>query len=239
MSLINVNLPSDGTTADVADYNDPINTIVNEVNGNLDNSNIDASAAIAGSKLAGGSVGTTQISDNAVTASKVDWDSTGADAGIWWEEIGRTTLVSPGDSIAVTSLPARKYLKVIVTVYGGNLTTGIRFNSDSGNNYTRRNSVNGAADSTGTSESSIVVATAGNIDDDYIELEVMNISTKEKLVHFRSNGYSTAGAGTAPGRKEGVAKWVNTANAIEVIAAVNSGSGDFAIGSEVVVLGHN
>ena len=52
MGQISVSLPSDGSTADVADYNSPITTIVNEVNSNLDNSNIKAGAAIDPTKLA-------------------------------------------------------------------------------------------------------------------------------------------------------------------------------------------
>ena len=56
MGNISVALPSDGETIDVADYNTPINTVVNEINGGLDNSNIAAAAAIAGSKLADASV---------------------------------------------------------------------------------------------------------------------------------------------------------------------------------------
>ena len=35
MPIINVNLPSDGTGADVADYNGPINAIPAVVNGHL------------------------------------------------------------------------------------------------------------------------------------------------------------------------------------------------------------
>lgn len=52
MGVISVSLPGDGQTADVADYNTPINTIVTEINGNLDNANIKSAAAIATSKLA-------------------------------------------------------------------------------------------------------------------------------------------------------------------------------------------
>lgn len=62
MATISVSLPSDGETIDVSDYNTPITTIVNEINGNLDNNNISASAAIAGSKLATSGIGNTQIS---------------------------------------------------------------------------------------------------------------------------------------------------------------------------------
>lgn len=56
MATISVSLPSDGTTADVADYNTPITTVVNAINGGLDNDNIKAAAAIDGSKLADGTV---------------------------------------------------------------------------------------------------------------------------------------------------------------------------------------
>lgn len=61
MGTISVSLPADGTVADVSDYNTPINTIVNAINGGLDNDNIAAAAAISGSKLA----------NAAVTASKM------------------------------------------------------------------------------------------------------------------------------------------------------------------------
>lgn len=42
MATISVSLPSDGQTADAADYNVPINTIVSEINGGLDSDNIEA-----------------------------------------------------------------------------------------------------------------------------------------------------------------------------------------------------
>lgn len=58
---ISVSLPADGTTADVSDYNTPITTIVNAINGGLDNSNIVAAAGIAGSKLADKSVAVSKL----------------------------------------------------------------------------------------------------------------------------------------------------------------------------------
>lgn len=61
MGSVSVSLPSDGQTIDAADYNTPINTIVNEFNGGIDNTNIAAAAAIDGSKLATSSVGNTQL----------------------------------------------------------------------------------------------------------------------------------------------------------------------------------
>lgn len=65
MGTVSVSLPSDGETIEVADYNTPITTIVNEINGELDNSNIATAAAIAGSKIA----------DTTVTAGKIDFAS--------------------------------------------------------------------------------------------------------------------------------------------------------------------
>lgn len=56
MGTIITSLPTDGSTADVSDYNTPITTIVNELNGNLDNANIKSAAAIDGSKLADDSI---------------------------------------------------------------------------------------------------------------------------------------------------------------------------------------
>lgn len=53
MSTISVSLPADGSTASVSQYNTPITTIVNAINGGLDNSNIGTGAAIAASKISG------------------------------------------------------------------------------------------------------------------------------------------------------------------------------------------
>lgn len=60
IGTISVSLPSDGTTADVADYNTPINTIVTVINGNLDNANIATGAGIS----------TDKIADDAITPAK-------------------------------------------------------------------------------------------------------------------------------------------------------------------------
>lgn len=59
MGTITVSLPADATTADVADYNTPITTIVNAINGNLDSNN-----------LASNAVTTAKITDANVTPAK-------------------------------------------------------------------------------------------------------------------------------------------------------------------------
>lgn len=53
MPNISITLPSDGSTADVADYNTPITTIKNAINGNLDSDNI---SSLNGSKIVAGTL---------------------------------------------------------------------------------------------------------------------------------------------------------------------------------------
>lgn len=51
MGIVRVDLPKDGDTADVSDYNTPVGKIADEINGNLDDDNFDVSANIATSKF--------------------------------------------------------------------------------------------------------------------------------------------------------------------------------------------
>ncbi len=173
------------------------------------------------------------LTDDTVSDTQLDYPR-------WYQEIGRTTLGVAGDTITVSSLPARKYLRIIIAVTntGGTVRANIRFNNDSGNNYATRFSSLGGADTTAVSQSAIVVAGASALAQFY-EVYVTNIATQEKLPYITLVNSSTVGAGTAPNRVEGAAKWANTTNQITRIDASNDGTGDFAIGSEVVVLGHD
>lgn len=160
----------------------------------------------------------------------------------WWQELGRATLGSAGDTISVTGLTAKKYLMILIfaEASGGTISCGLRFNSDSGNNYAHRRSDNGGADTTTASTSALsTVPTFGVAGSSmFATMHIINISNKEKLAYFLSNRNDT-GAANAPARSEGDGKWVNTASQITRIDAINGGTGDFAIGSEVVVLGHD
>jgi len=103
MSNISVSLPSDGDTIDVADYNTPITTIVNEFNGNIDNSNLSASAAIAGSKLADGAITNAKLSTSggepgaAWTSATPTWTNltvgNAATNILYWARVGKTVVL--------------------------------------------------------------------------------------------------------------------------------------------------
>jgi len=156
-----------------------------------------------------------------------------------WVELARTTLGSAGDTITVSSLPDKRYYMILQSeIPSGEIFGKGRFNADSGNNYSTRYETNGATDSTLTSFNSLVnypapTSGAPNFSTTYVS----NLSNKEKLTIHQAISQNTAGAGTAPTRRHGVSKWSNTSSTITSYSANNGGSGDFASGSEVVVLG--
>lgn len=61
MGTVSTTLPSDGQTIDAADVNTPINAILSEFNGNIDDDNIKTGANINGSKLAADSIPATKF----------------------------------------------------------------------------------------------------------------------------------------------------------------------------------
>jgi hypothetical protein len=156
-----------------------------------------------------------------------------------WVELGRTTLGSAGDSVAVSSLPDKRYYMTLVNdLATGSIGHGMRLNSDSGSNYSYRQNINGAGDSTATSGALMWNSANASLVDSRFDVGYFaNLSSKEKLTTHHVCENATAGAGTAPTRVEEVGKWANTSNAISKFDLVNLLAGDYAIGSEVVVLG--
>ena len=156
-----------------------------------------------------------------------------------WVEVGRTTLGSSGDTIDVTSLPDKRYYMVLHnSISTGNVTSSVRLNGDSGNNYAWRYNDNGGSDGTITSNNAMNAGdrnppTGG---DAWAVSYLANKSGKEKLMYSYGLQRNSAGAGTAPTRGETANKWTGT-NAIDQITSVNQESGDWASGSEMVVLG--
>ena len=156
-----------------------------------------------------------------------------------WVELGRTTLGSPASSITVSSLPDKRYYKLLIDTRNGsgtihNITT--RFNSDTGSNYAYRRSSSGGADSTGTSQTNIQVT--AQQDEEFAVAYISNLSNQEKLQLSHSCSIGATGAATAPSRQESVGKWTNTSNSINSITCFNASAvNTYATGSELVVLG--
>ena len=156
-----------------------------------------------------------------------------------YRELARTTLSGAGDTLSVASIPARKYLRVVFHIIpSGQIDADLRFNNDSGSNYALRLSANGAAEVTGTAGSSIGLFT--NVSTQIlVTMDIINVETRNKLFYASIVGQNTAGAGAVPDRREYVGKWANTTAQINRIDIVNADTGDLAIGSEIIVLGHD
>ncbi|UNQ40957.1 hypothetical protein MPC38_06815 [Prescottella equi] len=175
----------------------------------------------------------TGLNNGAVKYSKTD-------GKIWWEEIGRTTLTSPADVISLASIPARKYLRVVVytSATGGTTNTYMRFNNDSGNNYSER-SLEDGSNINQVSINAILIAGQTNTAPAHATAEIVNIASQEKTCLI-TGMRSVLGAANVPvGSKNGWGKWANTSALINRIDIVNQGTGDFAVGSELIVLGHD
>ena len=155
-----------------------------------------------------------------------------------WALLGSTTLTSAADVITVSGFTAKKHLVVQVKGIGtgGTINCNFTFNSDTGNNYAIRESVNGGSDSTNHTQANtdnLTGTVTGNV---FATVDIMNIAGEEKL--FISEGIESAsGAGNAPDRKELVGKWANTSDSITTIKANNGGSGSYAEGSNLTVWG--
>lgn len=163
-------------------------------------------------------------------------------ADTWWHEIGRTTLGVAGDTISVASIPARKYLCAIwrVVATGGTVAPCLRFNNDSGNNYSSTYSLSFGAAATVTSQPVILATGNTTIGSHYGEMTTDNFAATQKVVRIEAG--SDAGLGAANGNTgiSSRAKWANTSAQINRIDLVNSGgTGDFAAGGELIILGHD
>jgi len=159
-----------------------------------------------------------------------------------WVELGRTTLGSAGDNITVSSLSDKRYYMVLCdTIPTGNVDFAWRSGNgsvDTGNNYASRSSSDGGADSTSNTTDRIRAGLGGTISTPQFHMGFWaNLSSKEKLFQGHSVGQNTAGAGTAPSRRENVGKWVSTSNPLDSLTGFNNGAGSHNTGSELVVLG--
>ena len=169
------------------------------------------------------------------------WDPADTHTNNFWTELSNVTLGADGDTLSSGTITAKKYLwgQAFIRTKTGTTTTDIRFNGDTGSNYSKRKSFAGGAEELSNSENRINV---GGIDSDnpsFINFFIINNSANEKLVMFHSVFSTPTGAGTAPYRIEGVGKWANTSNQITEINFVNTGAGDYELGSKLIIWGSN
>jgi hypothetical protein len=152
------------------------------------------------------------------------WDPADTHTSNFWEELASVDL-SGGDasSLSTGTITAKKYLWVqfLVEVDTTNDDCYVRFNSDTGSNYSWRRSTEGGADSTSTSKTSW--DPEGSLQTSqpmFVNMFVVNNTSNEKLGIAHTIRSNTAGAGNAPSRREWVGKWANTSNQITNVSLV-------------------
>lgn len=152
---------------------------------------------------------------------------------------------SSGQSFSCSSFTARKHLHVEIIASHANAGTGVQtalqFNSDTGNNYADRISVNGAADSTGNTRSNCRLGTAADIEGGAIySVNIINIASKDKLSENYGSGFLTRAVSTAPSRLMSVCEWVNNSNQITTITVMaNSGNDNYDSNALITVWGYD
>lgn len=158
-----------------------------------------------------------------------------------WEELGRHTLGVAGDNLSVASMPTRKYLRVYWATFatGGTIEDRMRFNNDSGTNYAYQELANLATFASIVSSNSIVLEGTISAAERFGVMEIQNVASRRKLFQSKASDDNNASATTSANNKTLYGKWDNTSNAITRIDINNGGTGDFAIGSELIVIGRD
>jgi hypothetical protein len=169
------------------------------------------------------------------------WDPADTHTTNFWEELASVELGSTNINLDSGTFTAKKYLWVQMMMYpngGANTNFDMTFNSDTGSNYARRSSTNGATDATNVSQTSLQLWYQSNKPRFY-NMFIINNSANEKLAIVNLAEEGTAGAANAPDRVEYVFKWANTSAQITSIN-VGAGSGKLhAVGSIMKVWGSN
>ena len=155
-----------------------------------------------------------------------------ADSGTnFWQEIGSFDFSSGTTGINNESFAAKKYLmfKWYFTSGSGGSGQYIRYNNDTGGNYARRHSIDGASDGTATSDSEIYISPSTGAREHQGVLYVVNVANKEKL-GINETMTAQSGAGNAPQRRETVSKWRNTSSQITSITFSSGNSASYTSG---------
>ena len=153
----------------------------------------------------------------------------------FFEELYSNELGSDNQEFSTGTISAKKYLWLQFYQQGHTGNSILRFNSDSGSNYARRHSINGASDANVTSQTGLVnVLTGGTADHhSFTNMFIINNSANEKLCIFETtfNAAGGSGASNAPQRIEGVTKWANTSAQITSVQVTDNTGAGFDTGS--------
>lgn len=177
-----------------------------------------------------------------IASHNVDFTTQGK---IWWEEIGRINVGVATSTINISNLPKRRYLKFILSLMntGGTINVVFTVNNNTGSNYSysRDNVVNAVSGlSTVTSNASIQLMSAARSAPTFIELSFFNNidGYNNKLFNFFNVEREGTTAADNTNSRQGYGCVIES-NAITSMEITNSGTGNYAVGSQVIVMGHD
>ena len=167
----------------------------------------------------------------------------GTTANTSWKELDRVTLGSAGDSLDSGTFTAKDNIMILGHfIHSDEIKPLLRLGNstiDTGSNYAMNGGQNGGGNTTAVSQSSITPINHQATNSIFSVGEFNNVSSQEKLGILHYNYSGGAGAGTAPDRSEITGKWANTSYQINRVEYVNTNSGSFGTGTELVVLGYD
>jgi len=164
------------------------------------------------------------------------WDPADTHTNNFWEELASVTADGTSTDMSSGTITAKKYLWIQLYQKGRAGDVRLRFNSDSGSNYTRRYSQNGGVEGTDTSVAHISNMIGYGSTPSFGNAFIINNQSNEKLIMGHHILQNTGGAGTIQDRMEFVGKWANTSNQITNVNILSS-SGNFPSGSILKVWG--
>jgi len=155
-----------------------------------------------------------------------------------WAKNGTPDTLTGTGSPEITDLEAKKFNQFLINGVAPSSTAAqdITFSGNTNSVYARRASLNGAADSTGVSEASVGIG-IGVSNNHFMMGYVCAIVGEEKLIILQYAEANTAGAGTAPNRREYVAKFVPSPDATISAIKLDMAGNTYAVGSNISALG--
>lgn len=153
-----------------------------------------------------------------------------------WVLLANVTATNAATSLTTGAFTGYKWIHIDLAVQSqtSSSTWALRFNGDTGNNYNYRSSVNNAADSTGSSQSSASFIDAVNTNEwKYWTLDCTSFSARSKVCTGQSHD-------TGNDRQDYGINWVNTSAQITEVTALRiAGTGTSTTSTTLVVMGHN
>ena len=156
----------------------------------------------------------------------------------FWEELASVSGTGSSSELSSGSFTAKRFLWVQAYLnYDASSSNYFYFNTDdSSSNYAYRYSDNGAADNTGASENRIRFS--GSVAyPSFVNMFIINNSSREKFVIADLIQQNTAGAGNAVNRQQNSGKWANTSTQITEVVFDASTSVNFTAASQIKVWG--